>query len=246
MTAIGCLGVGSIGGGSPTLVAPLIAWGTREVDETQIDDGAAPFLPIPAGQLDAVRSSVARLWKQYEGRPNWTDLAEIIGEAWRDADAQIGSIKSQIPVSSADGVQLDLIGELVNLPRYGLDDDDYRKAIKVEVQTLISSGTAPQIIDAVATIAPNNAITYTEIYPAALIVDVDAITVEQLDLLLTLLCDMPQGGVAALLAASDRSTARGFGYTSGVAYGGSWSYTAGTTPGIAAPWGYAIAFNKGC
>ena len=242
MAFLGCLGVGGIGGGPSTIVAPLIPWNARESNEP----GAA-LLPIPAGQLDAVLTAVQRLWKQLEGRVTWEDLASIMGQAFRDADAQLGSIKSQIPVSSATGVQLDEIGAMVNLPRYGLDDDDYRTAIKVEVQTLVSSGTIPQILGAVTTIISDGRdVSYKELYPATFIVTVEALTVEELDLLLALLCDMPQAGVAALLATNDVALSRGFGYTSGVLYAGSWAYTTGSTPGISSPWGYALPFNQGC
>lgn len=242
MAFLGCLGVGGIGGGPSTIVAPLIPWNARESNEP----GAA-LLPIPSGQLDAVRTAVQRLWKQIDTTVTWNDLAEVLGQAFRDADAQLGSIKSQHPVSSATGVQLDAIGALVDLRRNGLDDEDYRTAIKVEVQTLVSSGTIPQILNAVATIINDGRqIKYTELYPATFVVDVESLTTAELDLLLALLCDMPQGGVAALLAVSDRGLSRGWDYSSGVDYAGSWAYTAGSTPGIASPWGYALPFNSRC
>lgn len=244
MAFLGAIGFGALGSPDPVVVGPLIPWATRESTLP-----GAPFVPIPAGQLDAVRSAVARLWKQFEQQPNWTDLMSILGQAWRDIDAQQGQVRVQQSVANAEGVQLDLIGELVDVRRNGLADPEYRTAIKVQVQTLIGSGTPEQVVAAVATIVgAGQAVTYTELYPATFLVEVEQMTPDQLVVLLSLLCDVPPAGVSALLGASDLGLSPGWGYTAGVpVFAGAWAYpTLGSTPGVVSPWGYAVGFGGGC
>lgn len=65
------------------------------------------------------------------------------------------------------GVLLDRLGALVNLPRAGRSDTDYRAAISVEVLVLASDGKPEQMYEIAEVLVPSAVIAITEQYPAA-------------------------------------------------------------------------------
>lgn len=224
---LGGAGAGAVGGPSPAILGPLIPWGTTETGEP-----GSPFVPIPPGQLDCVTTARERLYKQFEApRPNWTALSELIGELFCDVSRQQGQINSLRYVSTASGVQLDEIGELVGRPRNGLPDDDYRRAIVAAANALITSGTVPEILDLVRTLFGDSvSIDYQEFYPASFRLCVFPLAPPDFDLLLQILADTPPAAVAALLCTFDPDEIAGWDTTTGNDAGpplASWTSTTG-------------------
>lgn len=164
---------------------------------------------IPAGELDAVRTAINRIWKQFESDPDWRNLATLYGEEAKKIDVQHAAIKAGRYVSNAIGVTLDAIGELVGRPRGGLtDDDEYRQAIIAEGASLLTSGTVPEILEVVdALLGPGSGAVFTEKFPASWALCIPDLTASEFELLRVILADQPSAGIAAVLCTFDPLTA---------------------------------------
>lgn len=160
---------------------------------------------IPAGELDAIRTALNRLFKQFESDPDWRNLATVIGEQFKNVDIQQLAITGGRYVSNAIGATLDDIGEIVGRPRGGLtDDDDYRQAIIAEGASLITSGTVPEILEVVAALlGAIPGVVFTEKFPASWALCVPDLTAAEFELLRVILADQPSAGVAAVLCTFD-------------------------------------------
>lgn len=216
---------------------------------SQLTDGTLPD-GLPIGELDCVNTARERLYKQWERQPTWIDMCEAHGTPFRELDVQQGEILEQTTIQGATASRLDAFGASINLPRNGMTDDEYRAAIKIELQTLYASGTILDVLASIGSILndPARSVTYVERYPASFLVSIADLTLDEYELILALVCDVPAAGVAALLGASDLGLSGGFGYDAGPPdYAGSWSYGASSnTPGICAPWGYSVPFSLRC
>lgn len=159
---------------------------------------------IPVGDLDCTRTAINRIWKQFESQPNWLSLFTLYGGLGDQLEARMKSIDESRYVSTAEGVQLDLIGEMVRRPRNGLDDDDYRLAIIAETVSLFSSGTIPDILAVIEALLGEGAgVVFTEKFPASWVLCIPSLTPDFFNLLLEILADQPAAGVAATLCSFD-------------------------------------------
>ena len=94
------------------------------------------------------------------------------------------TVTEAFDLDTAVGVQLDVIGVIVNRPRWGLADDRYRALIKAHIDLILSStSTAETLLAVVLAITGSPAPDYEEFYPAqfriSAIVDPDEVTLLQ-------------------------------------------------------------------
>lgn len=83
-----------------------------------------------------VEDGLENLLTQFQNKPRFVALATaILTEVQRMEDVTWAVLMGRF-LETAVGVNLDRIGALVNWPRLGLADDDYRRLIKVAVQLL--------------------------------------------------------------------------------------------------------------
>ena len=245
MATLGAYGFGSTGGGTPPILVSPIPWGTTETIEP-----GAPFVPIPPGTLDCLTTAIERLYKQFEAKPNWSALVQVFGESFCDVERQASQINVFRYVLTAEGVQLDEIGYLVQRPRNGLTDDDYRLAIIAEAASLVTSSTVPEILSIVDVLVggdPGVLVDFQPKYPAAWILCVVPITPVFFDLLVDILSDVPAAGVAALLCTWDPDNYGGWDTTTGADASplGSWSSTTGTDADDVPPlWSHIAAIGS--
>jgi hypothetical protein len=182
-----------------------VKWTERESNEP----GAA-FLPIEVGALDAVATALERIYKQFERGQHWRDLAELIGECFQDVEDLLHEVSVNRYRSTAVGVQLDDIGELVGQPRGSLTDDElYRVAILVEAAAMVSSGTLPEVIDVVRSIGTNYSV--TELYPAGARIRIANLTAAGFALLRRVFLHSPPVGVRVVLSTYLESAVGGWG-----------------------------------
>jgi hypothetical protein len=83
-----------------------------------------------------VEDGLGNMLTQFQDKPRFVALmTAILVEIQRLEDVTWEVLVGRF-LDVAEGVNLDRIGELVNWPRLGLPDDDYRRLIKVAVQIL--------------------------------------------------------------------------------------------------------------
>ena len=81
-------------------------------------------------------------------------LAEAVLRQAADLMALIGEIRSGFSFASAEGVQLDLLGESIGIPRDGRTDEDYRAVLLAKLRLWTWDGTNEGTAALLAGMAP--------------------------------------------------------------------------------------------
>lgn len=103
------------------------------------------FNPIP----NHVQQALARLITQYKNSPNLQNLLTAVIKPIQDIENALSDMNSLRYLALAQGVQLDVIGVIVGLPRPGgMSDDQYRLELQGQIQINISEGQPEKIIQA--------------------------------------------------------------------------------------------------
>lgn len=92
-----------------------------------------------------VQLGIARLITQYQNSPLFIQWLTIYLGVCQDIEDCLWEILEKRNIDSGIGYQLDAIGRILNRPRGGLDDDDYRIALRAEIAILRSTGTADDL-----------------------------------------------------------------------------------------------------
>ena len=94
-----------------------------------------------------VAQALARLREQYQSKPN----IEALIQSWTNQIQELEEITSDMStnrtVNSAVGIQLDRLGELLNRPREGRTDEQYRIVLLAKISQNISRGTPEDVIN---------------------------------------------------------------------------------------------------
>jgi hypothetical protein len=131
--------------------------------------------------------------EQYRSAPNiqkWLDIFGGQASDFLDAVSEFKDSAFKLDVnwfedSSAPksyGKQLDLIGQLLKIPRNGMDDEEYRMALKGRA-FLFGKQNIPTLISRVKQMSNSNTVVYYPQYPAGFILIYDGknLTLEQLN-----------------------------------------------------------------
>jgi len=105
---------------------------------------------------------------------NTTGLLEaILAEVQELYDAiQHASLMSLL--DNATGRTLEQYGERVNLSReLGQSNDDYRIAIKAQIQSTASHGSIKQLIDLFSLLTSSNSVKLDEVFPASIVISAE-------------------------------------------------------------------------
>lgn len=231
----GVFGKGALQGG-----APAYTW-------DDLNNGVTDT--IPPGQHDCETTATNRLWKHLERTISWPKLVRFFGAVFCLLEDLLAQVENDLYISTAYGIQLDYIGEMIGLPRNGVSDVRYAQLIKVEVQTLYSSGTIPQILDAAAgIITDGRTIELFEFEFAAFMLEIQNLTADEFAVVKKILCDMPAAGVSALLVVTTGGEP-GWDYedppATDVLYEAGWAYSSGTDL-VQAHWSYGVSFGDDC
>ncbi len=138
---------------------------------------------------DHTALALARLCQQFRDKPNIIALVTAFAERYQDVEDVFQDLLTERDVYSAIGVQLDVIGRIVGMPRNGLVDADYRRYIFAQIATNNSDGLVEDLI-AVSQLVLADATAYVEIKNqgvAGVAVRVGVITVN--DVLANILLD---------------------------------------------------------
>lgn len=115
---------------------------------------------------DHVELALSRLTSQFEGSPNLRAmLAAMIAQAnVNEADGD--DLRTKRWLDTAEGQQLDGLGNILVLARLGRNDDDYREALRFKVFVNISKATPPDINYALKYLTQADDCQYVESWPA--------------------------------------------------------------------------------
>lgn len=216
----------------PTVALALLPW----------DPNREPR-PIPPGALAAVETIRMRIYWQWRQDPSWLALAKIIGEGLAVVVGEQYQIDQLRWVSTATRSTLDEIGALVGLPRNGLSDEIYRRAIIARGSSTIGDAGIDAVMRPIKILLGADAVTYAPAYPRGFcwIVHV-SLSTELLELVVSLVSDSVVGcGIGAKILLSPPDSP-GWDWTTPQAWAASWSSAYGAVDAsVAAPWGYSVA-----
>jgi len=110
------------------------------------------------------------LIEQFKDKENINKLVEVFALGLQEVEYTLFEMNTYRSVSSAAGVQLDNIGEIVGEDRLGRSDVDYRDAIRFKISINHSSGEPETIIAAATFITKASIVLFYELFPANCIV----------------------------------------------------------------------------
>lgn len=109
---------------------------------------------------------------QFKDSENLIKLLEIFLDQVEELNLSQQTLASEsTDLEAASGYQLDLIGNLLGVRRVGLNDEDYRDAIRFGISVNTGSGTPEDVIGFLQTITKATKVRYWEHYPACTVLE---------------------------------------------------------------------------
>ena len=103
--------------------------------------------------------------EQYKNASNVRGMIDSSNDQADDLEAAIFEVRDLYYIDTAEGVQLDFIGDIWDVPRNGESDSDYRMRIKTTA-ALQSSGNPEEIINILKALFGATFVTYIPGYPS--------------------------------------------------------------------------------
>ena len=177
--------------------------------------------------VDHVTSGLDKLISQYSDSPNVRFLLQTFLEELQEIEDTNTELLLQDNIATAEGVQLDGIGEHLGKRREGLSDVDYRVALNIQKILNAGEGQFSTALQMWRTVLDSPTATMEEEFPAgvALYSDVGAPTLAQLDVFTKTLPITVTASIIASYSANDAfvfegGIGAGFGTTGDVSIGG--------------------------
>lgn len=157
-------------------------------------------MSIPVLNSERYATAIARLIDVFREKDNFKNLLSTYTEESQEIENVAFDLLNGFWLSTATGVQLDAIGEIVGVARQGASDVIYRVRIRARIKLNSTSGTPNQIIELVklARYPSPSSFVYIPEYPAAYkIFDQlgDPLTAEQIEEIVDVLRAATPAGV---------------------------------------------------
>ena len=135
----------------------------------------------PVDQITDHRArAVARVVEQYRDADNLKGLIGLGADRTQELESVFYAVLTETDLDTAEGDNLDGIGEIAGEPRLGRSDTEYRDAIKERIGLNRSSGQPEVIIEFIISETGATRVVWQEDYPASVRIYVDeAITESQ-------------------------------------------------------------------
>jgi hypothetical protein len=134
------------------------------------------------------------MMEQYKNRPNFVALITTFVTQIQNLENAIFSIDYGRSIAGAVGVQLDLLGTIVDEARNGLSDTEYRLFLLGKIGENSSNATADNVSQVLANLLGSNQVQEQDLYPAG----VGLLGAGSLDpSLINLVYSLVQGSLAA-------------------------------------------------
>lgn len=108
------------------------------------------------------------LLSQYRDKVRITAITAAFGAMAQELEDEIDDLLTMRLLDTAEGANLDLYGNIVDEPRGGLDDVDYRRFIKAKILINLSRGTPTDLINIWKLLTESPEVNYKELYPATI------------------------------------------------------------------------------
>ncbi len=119
---------------------------------------------------DHADQAKARLPRHLDGATKLLVLLDIAGARYQELETELIKLLDERYLSVAVGVQLDGLGQILNLPReVGQTDTDYRQALIGETGQLALSGQIEALLDPFIRVTGAVTVTASEFYPAGML-----------------------------------------------------------------------------
>lgn len=115
---------------------------------------------------DVVAAALAELPAQFRNSANLRALLSLLVRPLQELEDDGCSVLEDMLVSNAEGVNLEIYGEITGVARDGRSDDDYRALILTKIGSDNSSGTPNSILDFISVLAFGATVKYLHVPPA--------------------------------------------------------------------------------
>ena len=113
-----------------------------------------------------VEQAEDRLVTQYKNKTNFKDIIDVFAQRDQDLEDVFDDLLNDRNLYTAEGEQLDKLGEILDTPRQSLGDDDYRGLLFIKIGQYNSSGTIEEIINLANAFVRPEKLDYIEYFPA--------------------------------------------------------------------------------
>jgi hypothetical protein len=96
--------------------------------------------------MNLIDEAESLMLHQFSKSPKLVALIRSLVAPLEECDQALASLHQGRYISEAHGERLDILGRLVNQPRQGMVDDDYRAWIQVAIKLNISSGRPEDVL----------------------------------------------------------------------------------------------------
>lgn len=199
--------------------------------------GLLPTGPEPEPGLthatDHGERAVGVLIEILRDKARFTSLVKDYAKVSQELEDAFWALYSQRSIATAVGVQLDVLGRIVDELRNGLSDTDYRAILRIKGRVLRSKGTAVDLC-AVTALMLNGAATFTydEAYPATVVITILGTPGFTLSLLAKFLRKAKSAGVRLGIVAAPAVNAFRYGSTVAPATSAVFGYNDGHYGGL--------------
>lgn len=139
--------------------------------------------------------------QQYKDAPNFNKVLEVLATPFDDLVVVFAALKNILDLESAEGAQLDLIGQIVEEKRNGRLDPDYLKGIRFKIFKNTSRGFVDDIVKALKFITSATKVIYSDNPPASYTIYTDG--TDLTDDIKFLIDKLTAAGVSLIIYASD-------------------------------------------
>lgn len=151
--------------------------------------------------------AVARFITQFQDKPYFEALLRSYMDQLQKVEDMLWEVITYRSIKNGFGITLDKIGKIVGRPRQGLIDSDYKIALYAQILINKSTGTPPELIKiAQLSIPIGFSFSYSESYPAGIIVRVFGQVAFNILVLFSNLRRAKSGGVRLQMVYSDQPT----------------------------------------
>lgn len=106
-------------------------------------------------------------------KPNIRALAEVIAPEMQQLEDMWFQLLNERSLDVGIGAQLDVVGNILNEPRLGKNDDEYRQALRLKIALNTSDGTNDDVRQAVTQLTQSTTVFIDDNYPASVDIIID-------------------------------------------------------------------------